>query len=372
MRILALITDAFGGHGGIALYNRDVLTALCQHREIEEIIAVPRRISAPLEDLPKGLTYDCQGAANRFFYFFSIFRALVKFKKFDFILCAHVNLMPLAWLLSKILKIPVVIEIYGIDAWDPPSRKGTSRFLGGAKYIISISEFTLDKFLTWAPVEHSTSFILPNAIHLENYGIGERPQNLTERYALKDKVVLMTFGRLVSKERAKGFDDVLELLPALSAEIPELVYIIAGDGDYREDLERKAVALQVQNRVFFTGMVKEEEKADLYRLADVYVMPSRGEGFGFVFLEAMACGIPVIASVSDGSREAVRNGEIGIVVDPDNPQEIKKAIFDALQQPHIIPKGLEYFSFENFTSRLHNIVNHVQAEKLMKLKVNQK
>jgi glycosyltransferase involved in cell wall biosynthesis len=89
-------------------------------------------------------------------------------------------------------------------------------------------------------------------------------------------------------------------------------------------------------------------------------MPGRGEGFGFVFLEAMACGIPVIASKVDGSREAVLDGKLGIIVDPDNPNEIEEAILKALEYPKgKIPEGLEYFYFHNFKTRLNSVIDAV-------------
>jgi glycosyltransferase involved in cell wall biosynthesis len=107
-------------------------------------------------------------------------------------------------------------------------------------------------------------------------------------------------------------------------------------------------------------MVPEADKAAYYRLADAYVMPSRKEGFGFVFLEAMACGIPVIASRTDGSREAVRDGLLGALVDPDQPAELHQAIREALRKPRgVIPEGLAYFSFENFTRRVRELVDEV-------------
>jgi len=75
-------------------------------------------------------------------------------------------------------------------------------------------------------------------------------------------------------------------------------------------------------------------------------MPSYGEGFGFVILEALACGIPVVASKVDGTSEAVRNGELGFLVDPGNPDEIRQAIIVALQDQKSVPEGLAYFSFD--------------------------
>jgi glycosyltransferase involved in cell wall biosynthesis len=102
--------------------------------------------------------------------------------------------------------------------------------------------------------------------------------------------------------------------------------------------------------------VAESEKCDLYNIADAYVMPSRGEGFGIVFLEAMACGVPVVGSNIDGSVEALRDGILGIVVDPDNATELRRAILLALNRPKQIPEGLEYFSYPNFEARVHRMI----------------
>ena len=148
----------------------------------------------------------------------------------------------------------------------------------------------------------------------------------------------------------------LDVMPALDDDIH---YIIAGGGNDVPRLQKKALALGIERRVVFTGLLPEEEKADLYNLADVYVMPSRGEGFGFVLLEAMACGVPAIASRLDGGREALRNGTLGQLVDPTNPAEICIAIADALRTEKRIPAGLEYFSFANFEKRAHAIIDAV-------------
>ncbi len=354
MRILALITDAFGGYGGIALYNRDVLSALCDHADISGVVAVPRTIPQPLQPLPEKLEYVAGAATGKVAYAWALLGVAVRYRRFDMILCSHLHLMPIAWLLKKIFCCPVILEVYGIDAWEPASRRISNRAICAADVVIAISSYTRDRFFSWASIPGHRCVVLPNAIHLELYGEGEKPGYLVKRYNLFGKRILLTLGRVVSRERAKGFDEIIDLLPELPSDI---VYIIAGEGEYRPVLEKKVRTLHLEDRVVFTGMVDEAEKADLYRLADLYAMPSRGEGFGFVFLEAMACGTPVLASNADGSRDAVRNGQLGIVVNPDDPEEIKKGILQGLDVPRGVPEGLDSFSFSAFTRRLHALVN---------------
>ena len=356
MRVLALVTDAYGGHGGIALYNRDVLKALCLHEKVSEVVAIARCASEYSEKIPQKLIYDTSGITSSFSFLKAVFKALTK-KKYEVILCCHINLMPLAWIIGKILRVPVILEIYGIEAWQPRGKSIAEYLSASADSVISISEYTRERYLNWSRLNPENCKILPNAIHAEKYGMGSKPEYLAKRYGVNDRKVLLTFGRIVSKERAKGFDEVLDVLPALIKQDSEIRYVIAGDGEYYQALVDKVASMNLSEYVVFTGMVDEAEKADLYRLADVYVMPSRGEGFGFVFLEAMACGIPVIASKVDGSREAVLDGELGAIVDPDNLAEIENAITEALALSREIPHRLEYFSFNNFATRLHKIID---------------
>jgi glycosyltransferase involved in cell wall biosynthesis len=170
----------------------------------------------------------------------------------------------------------------------------------------------------------------------------------------------MTLGRLSSSERYKGVDEVLDVLPELARSCPDVCYLVAGDGDDRPRLEARARELGLQDRVVFAGFVDESEKADYFRLADVFAMPSSGEGFGFVFLEALACGIPVVASRVDGSREAVLDGELGEVVDPADRDSVRSAIVRALQKPRAIPPGLEHFSWPRFRQRVAAAVDSLR------------
>jgi len=364
MRILVLTTEAFGGHGGIALYNRHLLAALSTYPDCTEVVAIPRLMLSFIESLPSRLTYITEGLNSKLKYMSAVLRAVHKNPKFDLIICGHINLLPVVYLLRLWVQAPVLLVIYGIDVWKPTQSRLVNYLVGKIDGFISISELTKQRFLGWANLKSVEGFLLPNAIDLTSYGPGPKNTELLNRYGLTGKKVLLTVGRLVSQDRSKGFDEVLDILPELIKEIPDLVYLIVGDGNDRQRLKEKAASLGIEDRVIFTGYVSESEKADYYRLADVYVMPGRKEGFGFVFLEAMACGIPVIASKVDGSREAVGNGEFGILVDPDNPEEIKAGIFEALRRPKgVVPKGLDYFSYENFERRCHGIIDQVVHKK---------
>jgi glycosyltransferase involved in cell wall biosynthesis len=154
-------------------------------------------------------------------------------------------------------------------------------------------------------------------------------------------------------ERYKGIDEVLEVLPEVLREIPELVYVIGGKGNDRGRLEEKARAMGVAEQVIFAGFVPEEEKADAYRLANLFVMPGWGEGFGIVYLESAGCGVPVLGSTLDASAEVIARAGIGEAVNPKNPEELKVAIVRMLRNPLKGPfQGLEMFNRQSFRQRV--------------------
>jgi phosphatidyl-myo-inositol dimannoside synthase len=120
----------------------------------------------------------------------------------------------------------------------------------------------------------------------------------------------------------------------------------------------KAAALGVTNKVVFTGKIADSEKQDHYRLADVFVMPSVGEGFGIVLLEAAACGIPIVGSEADGSKEALLHGRLGRLVDPFSRIDIVNAVADELRSssPKVRNPLVEYFSASEFDKRVNELV----------------
>ncbi|MFZ2490467.1 MAG: glycosyltransferase, partial [Thermoanaerobaculia bacterium] len=257
-------------------------------------------------------------------------------------------LMPLAAAIGR-----PVLFIWGIDAWKPPEQRLFAAAMKRCRAVVAISECTRSRFLGWSGFAGPTH-VLPNAIHLEDYGVRPRRLDLAARLGIEGRRCLLTVGRLETRERYKGFDEVMEVLGDLP---PDVVYLLAGDGNDRPRLEAKAASLGLADRVVFTGRFSDEEKADLYGLADAYVMPGRGEGFGFVVLEALASGLPVVGSKIDGTREALREGELGLLVDPTNPAEVRAAITEVLRpRERVVPAGIAYFSFDRFAARTRELV----------------
>ena len=121
LRVLYLLTDGFGGHGGIAMYNRDVLTAMCVDPGIYEVVVLPRSISREVGALPDKLTHLKAAAGGAVAYARALL-AVLRSGHFDLVYCAHINLAPLAWLAAKVLRAPWLLALYGIDAWNAPAR----------------------------------------------------------------------------------------------------------------------------------------------------------------------------------------------------------------------------------------------------------
>lgn len=351
-RILVLLTDAYGGYGGIALANRDVIEAMCLDPTVERVVVLPRLAKLPLTGpIPDKVEFDLSALGGKGAYLRAVARAMLR-GPYDMVFCGHLNLLPLARPAATLLRAPMSLTIHGIEAWEP-SRRAVSRWLArSADLVMAVSGVTLGRFRSWAPYPDEKCAVMPNAIHLDEFSVGPKNPELEARYDIAGRKVVMTFGRLAGSERYKGFDRMLECLPGMIERRPDLVYMIAGDGSDRERLEQKARDMGLAEHVRFTGMVAEEEKADHFRLADVYAMPSRGEGFGFVLLEAMACGIPSVGSTRDGTREAMREGLLGPVVDPLDDAAVIDAVIAGLDRPRARPEGLDYFTYPNFVGRL--------------------
>jgi phosphatidylinositol alpha-1,6-mannosyltransferase len=356
MRILVLLHDSFGGRGGIAKFNRDLLGALCSHPQVAEVVCLPRVIVEDIGKLPAKLDFRVAASKGKAAFLLQELKLLIEPGWYDLVICGHLRLIPLMRLLNLKPKAPMGLILHGVDAWEPYG--GPSVLAGVRKldWFLAVSDYTKRRFLDWTGIAPERGLVVPNAVDLSRFTPGPKSPELLKRYKLEGKRVLMGMARLDERERYKGFDEMIEAMPALLKTHPDLAYMICGDGTDKQRLIDKAASLGLADKVVFTGYVAEAEKVDHYRLADCFLLAGWGEGFGIVLIEAMACAVPSIASNLDASTEAVADGELGIVVNPKDQADLIRGIEAALARPRVVPPGLDRFSDQAFERRIHSMI----------------
>jgi len=246
-------------------------------------------------------------------------KKLVKKEKIDLIWVGQV--LPIgeaAYLIKKLYKIPYFVSAHGMDIMVPQKklRKETimRKVLEQADFITANSQFTKTELLNLSLPDDKIEVIYPCPNYLPE-------SNQKPDLDLTGKKVLLTVGRLVKR---KGQDLVIEVLQDLVKEFPNLVYLIIGDGPEKEKYFNKENVILLDN-------ISDQELPGYYRLADIFVMPSRQiggdvEGFGLVYLEAAIFNLPVIAGRSGGIGEAVLDNQTGLLVDPENKDDLTEKI----------------------------------------------
>jgi len=270
----------------------------------------------------------------------------------------HLAFSPAAVFISKTLRIPYVVFAHGIEVWDLNDQE--KKWLSGATKVLPVSRFTQEKLLAQIPGLESKLKIVPNVAE-------ELPRNdFHMREALgvpKNSKIILTVSRLAKSEQYKGYDKVLMVLPEILKEVPDLVYVIVGRGDDEERIKTIIKKENVGESVILAGEVERGRLRNFYEESDLFVMPSTGEGFGIVFLEALMCGKPVIAGNKDGSRDAVLDGELGVLIDPDDPTALKNSILGILKGEIVFDsktlknRAEEEYGYENFKTKIKALIN---------------
>jgi phosphatidyl-myo-inositol dimannoside synthase len=353
LRILALVTEAFGGHGGIAQYNRQFLSSLAGCTLVEEVIVIPRRSELALSNLPHRL-HQLRPVRGKAPYTMAAFLAAQAHRPINVVFCGHIFLAPVAAAIAKMFGARLWVQVHGVDAWNELPWL-YRRSIESADLILSVSRYTKGRLLEWLGIDPVRVKVLPNTVD-PCFEPGPKPKYLMDRHGLHGKKILMTVSRLTMWDRYKGQDRVIRVLPRVLETYPEIIYLVVGDGDNRPQLEALAAELGVTPAVRFIGEVAPKELADYFRLADVFVMPSTGEGFGIVFLEALATGIHVIGGNQDGSLDPLADGELGRVIDPDSQKELVPSICSAVSStPANVDRACR-FNAQAFSEHLHALV----------------
>lgn len=344
-RSTLVLTPGVGGADGISLLSREVVSALAR-REAESKTEVWSLMGRPVDgSLVRSaggnrLRYGAWGLEEGFFR-----------QRGRIVVTLHAHLLPVALPLVH-RGARLVHFVVGIDAWKPLSRLQAAA-LRRASRLVAISRHSATEF------RRANPWFGDSEIHVCHPGLPD----IESAHESAGGAYALIVGRMSGEERYKGHDLLLELWGAVRIRHPGAELLVAGDGDDRPRLEEKAKRLGLDGAVRFLGRVSPEELDRLYRGCAFFVMPSRHEGFGFVFLEAMRAGKAAIGARGAAS-EIIGDGVTGYVVAPDDPGAVSSAIeklwIDPLARERMGASGRERFlarfTRERFEERLRALI----------------
>lgn len=308
---LALVSDAYGGRGGIARAARDVIGAIASLEGMNTVMVLPRASVETPNGLPSNVR-QLKPLAGRIGYSLCALGVAMRTAP-EIIFCNHLYMAPLASLAARMVGAKFMIQLHGIECWAEPS-PGQRKALERANLLICVSRDTRARILAHCNVDTERTAVVNNTVDA-SFTPGD-VRAARRKFGMDDSFVLLTVGRLDSRERYKGHDRVIEALPRLNAAASRnVVYYICGTGNDKPRLKQLAQAMGVSDRVQFLDHVPLVDLPDLYRAADLFVLPSTGEGFGIVFLEAMACGTPAVGLAVGGAIDALGDGTLGHIID---------------------------------------------------------
>jgi phosphatidylinositol alpha-1,6-mannosyltransferase len=373
VRVLVLAVDPFGV-GGIERFTRGFLRCLEELFGPDEVGLVSL---GPLRSEDPGCRVLHAGGSQRLgfrkkvIYLAASLRAAHRWREGLVIVVCHSRLVPVAWLCRFVSGAPYLVWCYGKEVWRKPSRSvrlGVDR----ADVAVAISEFTAtavaERFHPKAlRIVHPC--VLPPFAGSDAIGWGENAGVAVRRHVI-------TVARLDAGDSYKGVDTLVYAWPRVLDRVPEAELLVVGEGSARRDLERLARRLGVEGRIRFLGRLSDPELCRAYRAADVFALPGRaelgprayGEGFGIVFVEAAAFGLPVVAGRAGGAPEAIVEGVTGLLVDPLDPEDVARAVCRLLLDPGLARRmgvagmrlAAERFSYSVFRDRVGHLVGSIR------------
>jgi phosphatidylinositol alpha-1,6-mannosyltransferase len=245
----------------------------------------------------------------------------------DWMFFTHLSLATVEQRMPSWARRPYAVFLHDVEAWvEQPRRRAA--VLQAAFLRVANSEYTARRVMDAnpgvGPVVGCPLALAPDwtALALE----AMPPPAATSP-------TILIVGRMVASERYKGHDQLIGAWPQVAARRPDARLICVGEGDDVPRLREKAAALGVAGQVQFPGFVSEAERLALYRRAQIFAMPSRREGFGLVYLEAMATGLPCIGSIHDAAPGIIVDGETGFLIDQDDMPALADRILLLLDRP---------------------------------------
>jgi glycosyltransferase involved in cell wall biosynthesis len=251
------------------------------------------------------------------------------------VLAAHPNLAPIVRGMKLLApRMKSIVCTHGVEVWEPLSRN-RRKALQRATLVLAPSRATADFVVSLQGVAQDHVRVLPWALDpdfetkLLGIGSAQLPADFPQGR------VILTVGRWLASERYKGMDTLIQSLPRLLLRWPDVQLAIVGSGDDCDWLQNIAKVSGVQRHVHFLSGITYAELSACYAAAEVFALPSRGEGFGFVYLEAMARGKPVIGGAHGGAPEVIRDGLTGYLVSHGDTVQLATSLDALLSNPEL-------------------------------------
>lgn len=252
----------------------------------------------------------------------------------DLLIVGHVHRLPVLDCLPEMTDTGRWAWIYGLEVWGSQARRWVSA-LNRLDRVVSISRYTAGH-VREAGLRQPLA-VVPCCVDTEVFTPTSTPERIRN-----DEILIC--GRLSSRHRDKGHAILFESLPLAEAMLGRKLSLrVVGEGNDMARLKKLAARLGIRERVRFSGYLRDEQLVDAYRHCGVFCMPTRidpsrkgywnGEGFGMVYIEAAACGRPVLASREGGAPETLVPGKTGFLVDPRSPDSVARAMADILRDP---------------------------------------
>lgn len=367
MKILILSADFPTWDGGVAVWAEKSALHL-QHLGHEVTVVTPRQRDLADDQFDLSCPYGVIRLKNvkdrykkYFKYRYDLWK-LLRREQFDLFLSAS-SWFPFANAVMHLApQTPLYTIVHGNDFlekrwfsffWKPRMQRAFTH----SKGIIAVSEETRRRFLEIFSECEKKTCVIPPGVDTEDFS-GK------STFPPAENPILLTVGRIVER---KGHDRVLQALPLVMKEFPHLRYIIAGRGSYLQTLERMTRELHLEKNVQFEGFISQERKSELLHQCTAYIMPSRTidvsgdlEGYGITYLEANACGRPVIGSNEGGPAEAIQDRITGLQANPHSIEDIAEKILTLLRDPayaqRLGQQGLEWVQAKaNWAARIQKL-----------------
>lgn len=286
----------------------------------------------------------------------------------DVLFIGHIHLAPVAMLLKWLHpRCRIMVICHGIEVWEPLSGF-QKKLLQKADMVFSVSKYTRNQLISLQHVHPDRVYVFPSTLD-PFFPVPQsivRPEKLIKAHNLKEhQKIILSVCRLSAQEQYKGYDIMIKAMPMVCEQIPDVVYVIVGKYDIKEYYRIMQIAEEtgVKDKLILTGYVPDDQLIDYYQLADIFVLPSTGEGFGVVYLEALAYGLPVIAYDAGGVREVLEHVNHHILLSTLEPKVLAESCVELLtkeaKKEPILPYSVDKFK-DNIARIIDMILKNVE------------